>query len=224
MRILIIEDDIEINQILAEFLTENGYETICRLDGLHVMDCFINPIDLILLDIMLPYRSGDLVLSEIRKKFTVPVIIISAKETTQNKIDLLRLGADDYITKPFDLEEVLARIESTLRRAKYSTEPQKQLQHQNLILDIANNTAYVMGKELVLTAKEFAILKLLMINPNKIYSKANLFQSVWQETYFCEDNTLNVHISNLRSKIKTVSHDEEYIDTVWGIGYRLHQG
>ena len=111
-KILIIEDDLEINALLADFLKEKGYAVHCQYDGLHVLD-FLNKekIDLIILDIMLPYRSGDIILSDVRKKFTIPVIIISAKETTQNKIDLLRLGADDYITKPFDMEEVLARIQ-----------------------------------------------------------------------------------------------------------------
>ena len=111
-KILIIEDDLEINALLADFLKEKGYAVHCQYDGLHVLD-FLNKekIDLIILDIMLPYRSGDIILSDVRKKFTIPVIIISAKETTQNKIDLLRLGADDYITKPFDMEEGLARIQ-----------------------------------------------------------------------------------------------------------------
>ena len=113
MKILIVEDDLEISKLLADFLQGNGYEVLCQYDGLHVLDCIQeHQIDLILLDIMLPYRSGDTILADIRKFSTVPVIVISAKETTQNKIDLLRLGADDYITKPFDMEEVLARIES----------------------------------------------------------------------------------------------------------------
>lgn len=115
----------------------------CQYDGLHVLD-FLNKekIDLIILDIMLPYRSGDIILSDIRKQFTIPVIIISAKETTQNKIDLLRLGADDYITKPFDMEEVLARIESNLRRVQFQNSQTECLQHNNLTLDLEKNTAF----------------------------------------------------------------------------------
>lgn len=223
--ILIIEDDLDINHLLAEFITENGYEAVSQYDGLHVTDILHkNKIDLILLDIMLPYKSGDLVLADIRKQSTVPVIIISAKETTQNKIDLLRLGADDYITKPFDMEEALARIESNLRRIQFQAEPKRQLQYKDLILDDDKNTVHLKGKELVLTAKDFAILELLKKYPDKVFSKANLFQSVWNAEYFSEDNTLNVHISNLRNKIKAVCPEEEYIDTVWGIGYRLHQG
>lgn len=223
-RILIVEDDLEINGLLAEFLKDNGYEVFCQYDGLHVLDCLQeNKIDLLLLDIMIPYRSGDIVLSDLRRHFTIPVIIISAKETTQNKIDLLRLGADDYITKPFDMEEVLARIESNLRRVKFQSGTQEILQYEDLILDYEKNVASVQGMELSLTAKEFAILELLMKYPDKIFSKSNLFQSVWETEYINEDNTLNVHISNLRNKLKTICPEKEFIDTVWGIGYRLHR-
>ena len=172
---------------------------------------------------MLPYRNGDRVLADIRRQYTLPIIIISARETTQNKIDLLRLGADDYITKPFDMEEVLARIESSLRRIQFQSAVPKRLQYKNLIFDGEKNTVFLNGQELLLTAKELAILELLMRYPDKIFSKANLFQSVWNTEYLNEDNTLNVHISNLRNKMKALCPDEEYIDTVWGIGYRLHK-
>ena len=132
-------------------------------------------IDLIILDIMLPYRSGDIILADIRRQFTIPVLIISAKETTQNKIDLLRLGADDYITKPFDMEEVLARIESNLRRVQFENRSAACLQYGDLCLDLEKNTAFLKEAELALTAKEFAILELLMKYPDKVFSKSNLF-------------------------------------------------
>lgn len=223
-KIMLVEDDVEINGLLSGFLKENGYEVLCLYDGLHVLDCLNeNKIDLILLDIMLPYCSGDIVLAKIRRQSTIPVIIISAKEMTQNKIDLLRLGADDYITKPFDMEEVLARIESNLRRVQFQCGLQGCLQYDDLKLDLERNTAILHGIELSLTAKEFSILELLMKFPEKVFSKANLFQSVWNTEYISEDNTLNVHISNLRNKLKAVCPDREYIDTVWGIGYRLHK-
>lgn len=223
-KILIIEDDKEINRLLADFLSQRGYAVQCLYDGLPISECLREQqTDLILLDIMLPYRSGDMVLTDIRKQSTVPVIIISAKETTQNKIDLLRLGADDYITKPFDMEEVLARIESNLRRTEFQGGRAGRLQYGELVLDFEKNTAYLKERELSLTAKEFAILELLMKYPDKVFSKSNLFQSVWNTEYICEDNTLNVHISNLRSKLKAVCPEQEFIDTVWGIGYRLHK-
>ena len=222
--ILLVEDDPEINRLLTDFLTENGYQVTSLFNGLHVQDCLAREkIDLVLLDIMLPYRNGDRVLADIRRQYTLPIIIISARETTQNKIDLLRLGADDYITKPFDMEEVLARIESSLRRIQFQSAVPKRLQYKNLIFDGEKNTVFLNGQELLLTAKELAILELLMRYPDKICSKANLFQSIWDTEYLNEDNTLNVHISNLRNKMKALCPDEEYIDTVWGIGYRLHK-
>lgn len=222
--ILLVEDDPEINRLLTDFLTENGYQVTSLFNGLHVQDCLAREnIDLVLLDIMLPYRNGDRVLADIRRQYTLPIIIISARETTQNKIDLLRLGADDYITKPFDMEEVLARIESSLRRIQFQSAVPKRLQYKNLIFDGEKNTVFLNGQELLLTAKELAILELLMRYPDKIFSKANLFQSIWDTEYLNEDNTLNVHISNLRNKMKALCPDEEYIDTVWGIGYRLHK-
>ena len=222
--ILLVEDDPEINRLLTDFLTENGYQVTSLFNGLHVQDCLAREkIDLVLLDIMLPYRNGDRVLADIRRQYTLPIIIISARETTQNKIDLLRLGADDYITKPFDMEEVLARIESSLRRIQFQSAVPKRLQYKNLIFDGEKNTVFLNGQELLLTAKELAILELLMRYPDKIFSKANLFQSIWDTEYLNEDNTLNVHISNLRNKMKALCPDEEYIDTVWGLGYRLHK-
>lgn len=224
-KILIIEDDKETRHLLSDFLSEHGYGTICKHEGRRIGETIgQQKIDLVLLDLMLPYKSGDQILTEIRSCSDIPVIVISAKGTTQNKIDLLRLGADDYITKPFDLEETLARIESSLRRAKLQTVPEHSLRFQELTLDAEAHTVYMKGRELTLTAKEYKILELLMRYPDKIFSKSNLFQSVWNSEYFSEDNTLNVHISNLRNKLKALSPDYEYIDTVWGIGYRLHKG
>ena len=223
-KILIVEDDKEINKLVTDFLKENGYEVTSLFDGLHVAQAVKEgKADLVILDLMLPYKNGDMVLSEIRKISTIPVIIVSAKETTQNKIDLLRLGADDYMTKPFDLEEVLARIESNLRRANIAADTGKILEYNGLCIDEVNNRASLQGTELQLTAKEFSILQLLLKHPEKVFSKANLFESVWGEEYITEDNALNVHISNLRAKLKNISPEKEFIDTVWGIGYRLHK-
>ena len=223
-KILIIEDDKEINKLLSGFLTENGYEVTSLYDGLKVTDTVKEVgADLVILDLMLPYKNGDMVLSDIRKFSNIPVIIVSAKETTQNKIDLLRLGADDYMTKPFDLEEVLARIESNLRRASLAADKSEVLEYNGLRIDVNNNVAALDETELSLTAKEFAILEILLRYPDKVFSKANLFESIWKEEYLTEDNALNVHVSNLRAKLKNVCPDKEFIDTVWGIGYRLHK-
>ena len=223
-KILVVEDDKEINKLVSGFLESNGYEVISLFDGLKATDTVKDEgIDLAILDLMLPYKNGDMVLSEIRKVSNIPVIIVSAKETTQNKIDLLRLGADDYMTKPFDLEEVLARIESNLRRANFGQGGKNTLEYNGLTIDENNNVATLDGTELSLTAKEFAILQMLLKYPDKVFSKANLFESIWKEEYITEDNALNVHVSNLRAKLKNISPDKDFIDTVWGIGYRLHK-
>lgn len=223
-KILVVEDDKEINKLVSDFLVSNGYEVVSLFDGLKATDAVKNEgADLVILDLMLPYRNGDMVLADIRKISNIPVIIVSAKETTQNKIDLLRLGADDYMTKPFDLEEVLARIESNIRRAGFGRDSGNTLEYNGLTIDENNNLATLDGTELSLTAKEFAILLMLLKYPNKVFSKANLFESIWKEEYIAEDNALNVHVSNLRAKLKNISPEKDFIDTVWGIGYRLHK-
>ena len=223
-KILVVEDDKEINKLVSDFLVSNGYEVVSLFDGLKATDAVKNEgADLVILDLMLPYKNGDMVLADIRKISNIPVIIVSAKETTQNKIDLLRLGADDYMTKPFDLEEVLARIESNIRRAGFGRDSGNTLEYNGLTIDENNNLATLDGTELSLTAKEFAILLMLLKYPNKVFSKANLFESIWKEEYIAEDNALNVHVSNLRAKLKNISPEKDFIDTVWGIGDRLHK-
>lgn len=228
-KILVIEDDKEINNLICEFLGENGYETISANDGITGLRKFANEknISLVILDLMLPYKSGDRVLSEIRKTSNIPVIVTSAKDIIQTKVDIMRLGADDYITKPFDLDELLVRIEAVLRRCSgadirlaASENGNKTYGFKNLVLDDSLKEARVRGNLLELTAKEYEILKLLTANPRKLFSKANLYESVWNEPYYAEDNTLKVHMSNIRNKIKKYD-SEEYIETVWGMGYKI---
>lgn len=226
-KILIIEDDREINHLLVRFLEENGYNVISAFTGIDGLNLGKDPtLDLILLDLMLPYKSGDEVIREIRKFSNIPIIIISAKDLTQVKVDLLYLGADDYITKPFDLDEVLARIQRNIRRSKLSSPMNKPVfiySYKDIILNTENKSILINEENLILTAKEYEILELLIKNPNKIFSKANLFESVWEEEYYSNDNTLNVHMSKLRKKLNSISPDREYIETVWGLGYRLFQ-
>ena len=169
--IYVLEDDESIRELIiytlnGQNMQAKGFGTPSEFwDAVHEK----TP-SLVLLDIMLPYRNGDRVLADIRRQYTLPIIIISARETTQNKIVLLRLGADDYITKPFDMEEVLARIESSLRRIQFQSAVPKRLQYKNLIFDGEKNTFFLNGPELPLTAKELAILELLMRYTDKIFS------------------------------------------------------
>lgn len=219
-RILIIEDEKDVNQLLAKHLQNSGYETVSVWNGLDGMKHLQKlHFDMILLDLMLPYKSGDEVLKEIRKDCDIPVIVISAKDLVGTKIDLLTLGADDYITKPFDLGEVTARVVSNLRRC-HMQEHKKQLSYRELTLDTETKTLTINGAELELTAKEYGIMERLLQSPNKVFSKANLYETIWGDEYLGDENVIKTHISNLRTKMK--SHSEtEYIETVWGLGYRL---
>lgn len=231
-KLLVIEDDREINHLICEYMAEAGYEMLSASNGLEGLAMLerIKDIDLCLLDLMLPMKSGDRVIARLREFSEVPVIVLSAKDTIQTKIDLFRMGADDYITKPFDLDELLVRVEAVLKRTAYRVgtgENRKQEQkagqsysYKNLVLDDQAKIVRVNGNKLDLTVKEYGILKLLLENPKKLFSKANLFESVWNETYYPEDNALKVHMSNLRTKIKKYD-DREYIETVWGMGYKL---
>ncbi len=227
-RLLIVEDDNEIGDILDKYLKGNGYDTDRAYNGIEA----INKIEeeefsLVLLDIMLPFKSGDQVLQKVRETKQIPVIIISAKDMIQTKIDVMRMGADDYITKPFDLDEVLVRIEAVLRRTVgnlsggVSSSKKEVIKHKNIEMDRDAARVLVKGQSVTLTSKEYAILELFLTNPNKIFSKTNIYESIWDDTYIYDDNTLMVHISNLRNKLKDIDSEEEYIETIWGMGYRL---
>lgn len=224
-KILIAEDDKEINRLLSEFLKNQGYDIISAFNGLEANSIIheTEDISLILLDLMLPYKSGDMVLSELRGFSDIPVIIISAKDAVRTKIELIHMGADDYITKPFDLDEISVRIEAVLRRVGRVLDDKQNciLKYKDLTMDCDSKTVSVNGNILVLTGKEYAILNIMLKNKSKLFSKANLFESVWNEPYYNEDNTLKVHMSNIRNKIKQYAPDDEYIETVWGMGYRL---
>ena len=227
-KLLIVEDDNEIGDILDKYLKSNGYEIDRAENGLEAINKIQhNDYSIVLLDIMLPFKSGDQVLKTVRETSQVPVIIISAKDMVQTKIDVMRMGADDYITKPFDLDEVLVRIEAVLRRTaglknnSANTGEPKIINHKNLEMNLDAVRVTVKGQEITLTSKEYAILELLLTNPDKMFSKSNIYESIWEEGYIYDDNTLMVHISNLRNKLKDADPEEEYIETIWGMGYRL---
>lgn len=223
-KILVVEDDREINHLLCTYLKSQGYEAVSAKNGLEALNLFhcAADISLVLLDIMLPLKSGDSVLQRLREQSKVPVIMISAKDMVQTKIDVMRMGADDYITKPFDLDEVLVRIEAVLRRSGVKEAPaiKEMLVFKELTLNPVSGEVTLNGHAVTLTGKEYRILELMLKNPTKLFSKANLFESVWNEPYFNTDTSLKVHMSNLRSKLKQFA-EEEYIETVYGMGYRL---
>lgn len=226
MSILIVEDDVEINKVLVKFLSENGYDTISAFNGKEAYEKWEqeNP-ELVLMDLMLPMKSGERVIKEIREKSNVPIIVISAKSAMEARLEVLRTGADDYILKPFDLNEVMVRMQVVLRRAKPAEEEKTERSEivlGDLVINVDNHTVTWQGQLINLTSKELQVLILLAENPQKTFTKANLYESIWQDTYYYEDNTINVHLSNLRNKLKKATGND-YVETVWGIGYRLKQ-
>ncbi len=224
INVLVVEDDNDINQLLCKIIQQSNYTPQPAYSGTEALLYLENQRwDLVLLDLMLPGMSGEEILEKITAASSTPVIIISAKNEQQTKIDSLRSGADDFITKPFDVEEVSARIDSVLRRYRQYTEVHinRQLAFKDLLLDLDGKTLFIDGEEISLTSREYKIMELLMSSPKKVFSKSNLFESVWNEPYHGDDNTINVHMSNLRNKLRKANPEEEYIETIWGMGYRL---
>ena len=221
--VLIAEDDPDINRLLCKILENAGY--CCRpafsgSEALLLAGQY--DYDLILLDLMLPGLTGEEFIAAVRKKQTMPIIVVSAKVGVEDKVNVLRLGADDFISKPFDNNEVLARAEAQLRRYKKfsGVSAGGKLQWGDLILDREAVQVMAAGKEVTLTAREFEILALLMEHPRKVFTREQIYVQVWGEEYMGDDNTVNVHISNLRAKLGKVS-EREYIKTVWGIGFKM---
>ena len=217
-RILVIEDDENINGLLCKILRQNGYEVQSAADGITGCELAITgDHSLILMDLMLPLKSGEEILREVRKRKSTPVIVLSAKGEVYNRIELLRLGADDFICKPFDIDEVVLRIDAVLRRTEGTA---SILSFKELKIDRDAKRVFLSDKELICTAMEYAILEIMLCNPNKIFSKRNLFESITGDDYVSDENTMNVHISNLRKKMSKLT-EEPYIETVYGMGYRL---
>ncbi len=218
--ILVIEDDAMINGLICKVLKDHGYETESALDGAGGERMALEKdYELILLDLMLPGKTGEEILTDVRKVKSTPTIILSAKNEVYNRIELLRLGADDYVCKPFDVDEVMLRIEAVLRRSGAAGQP-SVMEYKNLRLEKDSKRVFIGDNEISCTAMEYGILELMLANPNKVFSKRNLFESLTGEEYLSEDNTMNVHVSNLRKKIAKYT-EEPYLDTVYGMGYRL---
>ena len=224
--ILVVEDDVDINNLISKTLEKRQYKITQAFSGSEaLLQLSISDYSLILLDLMLPGMSGEEIINKIRNEKEMPIIVISAKTSLNDKVNVLNIGADDYITKPFESEEIIARVNSNLRRyRKYKTETMldKVYKFKNITLDEESREVKVNDTDIHLTGYEFDILSILIKNPDKVYSRESLYEQVWKNGYYGEDNSVNVHISNIRKKIKSVSKDEEYIKTVWGIGFKLN--
>lgn len=221
-KILIVEDDTNINNMIREVLTKQGYECIQAFSGTEGL-LYVKQEEflLVLLDLMLPGMAGEDLLTEIKNRSQTPVIVMSAKDSLDSKVELLTKGAEDYITKPFEIEELVARVGVQVRRfSGPETSSAKKLTYKNLVLNEESFSASVEGCELVLTKQEYKILELFLLHPKRVFSKQDIYDYAWDDIYVGEDKTINVHISNIRKKIKNVT-EEEYIETVWGIGFKL---
>ncbi|HLS20622.1 MAG TPA: response regulator transcription factor [Bacillota bacterium] len=221
VQVLIVEDDEAINNLLFEIVKDEGYEVKQAFSGTEALIYFKEQsFDVILLDLMLPGKTGEELLATFRETSDAAILIISAKETQHSKVNMLRAGADDYITKPFDNAEVAARIEAQLRKYKRLSIP-KTIEYKDIVLNRETKEVTVQGKLINLTAREFYLLKLFMEHPQKLFTKKNIFETVWQQPYFDDENIVNVHMSHLRQKLSKANSTEEYIETIWGMGYRL---
>ena len=224
-RVLIVEDDADINNLLNDVLVKNNYEAVSAYSGTEALLCLKDEseFDIVLLDLMLPGVCGEELIKKIRAIKKMPIVVISAKTSVDDRINVLNLGADDFVCKPFDINEVLARIEAQIRRYKeFSNSIDTDvITFKNMSVNKDSREVIVNGELINLTAREYNILELLISNPKKVFTRANIFESVWNSSFLGDDNTVNVHVSNLRSKISAKDKTNEYIQTVWGIGFKM---
>ena len=221
MFVLVVEDDFQLNEMLKKVLLKEGYDVETAFSGTEALLLLENRmIDLVVLDLVLPGVAGEKVLDKIKEKMDIPIIILSAKSEIDSKVDLIKRGADDYITKPFDNKELLVRIEAVMRRSEPS-KMRKKYGYKDIVLDTSSYSVKVAGVEVSFTKYEYLILKLLMSEPGRIFTKNNIYESIWNEEFFGEENAINVHISNIRKKLSEINKNEQYIETVRGIGFRL---
>lgn len=235
-RLLLVEDDRSISEMVGPYLENEGYQVHYAYDGLEAEQLFMDrqkDFDLVILDLMLPHQNGMDVLQAIRTVSLVPVLILSAKDGDVDKALGLGFGADDYVAKPFSLIELTARIKAAIRRANYAgaqapaaTEKTKseRISIGGLVIDLETYEVERDGIPVKLTSKEFGILKLLAAHPGKVYTKAQIYASVWEDMYYGDENIINVHMRRLREKVEADPSEPQYIKTLWGIGYKLEVG
>ena len=220
-KVLVVDDEKLIVKGIRFSLEQDGMDVNCAYDGQEAIDLATNnKYDIILLDVMLPIHDGFEVCQQIREFSDVPIIMLTAKGDDMDKILGLEYGADDYITKPFNILEVKARIKAIIRRSASKEQPevQKTYSYNGLSIDLDSRRGYINDEEVNLTAKEFDLLELLMLHPNKVYSREELLNTVWGYDYLGDVRTVDVHIRRLREKIDTPSNPK-YIHTKWGVGY-----
>ena len=227
--ILVCDDDKEIVKAIEIYLTKEGYNVLKSYDGEECLNVIKNnTIHLVILDIMMPKKDGIETLSEIRKKYSIPVIMLSAKSEDEDKIKGLNIGADDYITKPFNPLELIARVNSGIRRYTKlgkleDSENKNVFQTGDLIIDDDLKKVLVEGKEVKLTPTEYNILKFLLINKGIVFSIEQIYENVWEDEAYSAENIIAVHIRHIREKIEINSKEPKYLKVIWGIGYKIEK-
>ena len=221
-RVLIVDDDPNINQLIKLYLEKEGYETETAERGDDALNLFKkNPPQIVLLDLMLPGMDGWQVCREIRKISTIPIIMLTAKDETFDKVLGLELGADDYMTKPFDPKELIARIKAVMRRTQTAVAPERELAFPNLVINMSTYLVTYNGKDIEMPPKEIELLYFLAAHPNKVFTRDQLLEQVWGFDYFGDSRTVDVQIKRIREKLPG---SEEYgwqIKTVWSVGYKF---
>ena len=221
-RILLVDDDPNIRQLVNLYLLKEGYEVEMADRGDEALKRFrADPPNLMLLDIMLPGMDGLQVCREVRKFSSIPIIMLTAKDETFDKVLGLELGADDYVSKPFEMKELLARIKAVLRRFQTSEEPAKELAFPGLTISISNYTVTFMGREVEMPPKELELLNFLASYPNKVFTREQLLEQVWGYDYYGDSRTVDVHVKRLREKLAGCEEMGWQIKTVWGVGYKF---
>ncbi|MDF2652698.1 MAG: DNA-binding response regulator [Paenibacillus sp.] len=226
--ILLVDDEKDILDLLEIYLKNEGYSIVQAANGLEALEVLRHKkIDLIILDIMMPRMDGIQACLKIREEQNMPIIMLSAKSQDMDKIFGLSTGADDYMTKPFNPMELIARVKSQLRRYKrlnVATPPKEdQLEVDDLIINTSTHEIHVEGREVKLTPREFAILELLARNRGIVFSIQKIYESVWNEAFYESDNTVMVHIRKIREKLEETPRQPKYIKTVWGVGYKIEK-
>jgi len=221
-KILIVDDDLNISELLRLCLEKEGYDTIIANDGLSAISMFKEQTpDLVLLDIMMPKVDGWQVCREIRRVSNIPIIMLTAKSETFDKVLGLELGADDYMVKPVESKELIARIKAVLRRYDSgNTHTDKEMIYNNLSVNITNYELVIEGKQLDIPPKELELLYFLCSNPNRVFTREQLLEEVWGFDYFGDSRTVDVHVKRLREKLE--GHEKNWsLKTVWGVGYKF---
>lgn len=227
IRILIADDEKEIRDLLKKYMERELYKVDVAIDGEHALSLFNkNKYDLFILDLMMPKIDGIEVCRKLREKTNVPILMLTAKNHETDKILGLSMGADDYITKPFSINEVVARVKALMRRflvlgSEAGGREQTRIEFKEISIDMKKYTVFKEGEEIPLTAKEMELLRFFASNPEQVFTKSQLFRNVWGDNYLEDDNTVMVHIRKLRKKIEVDPSNPQLIQTVWGIGYKF---